>query len=232
MYYDQDKSFGEIAACIPSPRVEGGINVDTVRRVIHFFEVEGHVERPVRLKSPLMCDDHAHCLIAIITENPWLYLDEVSAALSHRCGQTYTTQRIHKELVARGFSLKVMQQAAQQRDERKREIYWFTLFDLGVRPEHLVFCDEASKKDSDLRRKRGWGGRGVRVTRKSFKHNEKNLSILALYGISGFIDFDCVDGGYTSASFIVAFEFMILPYLRPFPEPGNTSPKHRRCLLC
>ena len=47
-----------------------------------------------------------------------------------------------QSLVVRGHSLKVMQYVATQRDEEKRQLYWFALFDLGVRPEHLLFCDD------------------------------------------------------------------------------------------
>lgn len=114
-----------------------------------------------------------------------------------------------------------MQNVAAQRDEEKRDLYWFYLFDLRIRPEHLVFCDETAKKDIALRRKRGWGARGARVTRKAVFYNKKCQSVLALYGISGFIDFDVTEGGYTSDSFLEAFEYMILPHMRPFPEPGS-----------
>ena len=108
-----------------------------------------------------------------------------------------------------------MQKVAAQRDEGHRALYWWTLLSLGIQPWQLVFCDETSKRESALRRKRGWGLRGARVTRKEVFHSTKSISVLALYGISGFIDFDCVEGGYSSDDFIEAFQFMIIPHLQP-----------------
>jgi len=220
-YYDRGRSIKEIADSIPSPRLNESIDVKTVRRVLKYFDIHGHVERLVRIKQPLMSDEHAAIMLEIAEENPWLYLDEISAEMLTRTGISYSPKRIHKDLVVRGHSLKVMQYAATQRDEEKRQLYWFALFDLGVRPEHLLFCDETSKKHAALRRKRGWGGRGARVTRKCLLHHEKNLSVLALYGISGFLDFDITEGGFTSDSFMAAFEYVILPRLSAFPNPGS-----------
>jgi len=204
---------------IPSPRFLGGISVKTVRRVLAYFRTHGHVEKIPRSLVPNISDEHAALLIEIICDNPWLYLDEMSAELHLRSGAAYTPISCYKELIRRGYTLKTMQYAAVQRDEEQRQLYWNSLNELHVRPEYLLFCDETSKKNSDLRRKRGWGGRGVRVTRRSILHHQKNLSILALYGISGFVDFDCKEGGYSADSFMEAFEFMILPHLRRFPGP-------------
>ncbi len=50
---------------------------------------------------------------------------------------SFSPQKINKESLIRGYSLKVMQYAAAQRDEEKRQLYWFLVFDLRIRPEHL-----------------------------------------------------------------------------------------------
>jgi hypothetical protein len=54
-----------------------------------------------------------------------------------------------------------------------------------------------------------------------FLNRGKHFSILALYGINGFIDFDYVEGGYTADNFLSAVQFMIVQHLRPYPE-GNS----------
>jgi hypothetical protein len=162
-----------------------------------------------------MPEDHALIMLATIEENPWLYLDEISAYLHSECGVDYGRVRCFRELVRRGYSLKVMQQVAQQRDEEKRNMYRWTLLSLGVQPWNLLFCDETSKRDSVLRRKRGWGLRGHAVRSHRVLHRETNISVLALFGLSGFVDFSCKEGGYTSETFLEAFEFMIVPHLEP-----------------
>ena len=86
-----------------------------------------------------MPEDHALIMLATIEENPWLYLDEISAYLHSECGVDYGRVRCFRELVRRGYSLKVMQQVAQQRDEEKRNMYRWTLLSLGVQPWNLLF---------------------------------------------------------------------------------------------
>jgi hypothetical protein len=54
-----------------------------------------------------------------------------------------------------------------------------------------------------------------------FLNRGKHISILALYGINGFIDFDYVEGGYTADDFLSAVQFMIVPHLRPYPEDNS-----------
>lgn len=61
-------------------RATGGITVKSVRRVIRYYEHYGHVERPVR-RPPRMCEKHSEIMVDFISENPWLYLDEVSSHL-------------------------------------------------------------------------------------------------------------------------------------------------------
>jgi transposase len=103
-YYDCGKSFKEIADLIPSPRLRASIHVDTVRRVVKYFQEHGRVVVP---RETLMPDEHAVVMIEIIEENPWLYLDELSAELLFRIGVSYKSKKIYNDLVVRGFSLKV-----------------------------------------------------------------------------------------------------------------------------
>ena len=70
----------------------------------------------------------------------------------------------------------------------------------------FCFLDETAKDDRMLRRKHGWGMRGAVVESTRLLHNGKTVSILTLFGFSGFEDFDWKKGCYNSEEFMDAFE--------------------------
>ena len=88
-------------------RATGGITVKSVRRVIRYYEHYGHVERPVR-RPPRMCEKHSEIMVDFISENPWLYLDEVSSHLYSIAVVEVTIKRMrgyHAVLLALFFSV-------------------------------------------------------------------------------------------------------------------------------
>ena len=97
-----------------------------------------------------------------------------------------------------------MRRKASQRNEYKRFLYWSEIRDLQAHPRQLCFCDEVGQDGRGSRRRRGWGpdGDGVEIT--EFLHRGKHISILALYGYEGFIDFDWLEGGYKANDFLSA----------------------------
>jgi hypothetical protein len=48
-----------------------------------------------------------------------------------------------------------------------------------------------------------------------------HISVLALYGIDGFLSIDCHEGGYNAEEFMAAVQGMIIPFLNPFPQPSS-----------
>ena len=54
-------------------------------------------------------------------------------------------------------------------------------------------------------------------------HHSTHVSILACYGIGGFIDYHHVEGGYNAADFMGAVESMIVPHLNVWPAPNSNS---------
>ena len=225
LFHDLDKAPEDIASVIQSPRRAGSVDVRTIKNVLTFYEVYGHVENIGRRPRPRrMSPAHTSTLIAIVKENPWLYLDEISDILHRRCGVAYHSGNCYVVLIENGYSLKAMRERAAQRDEKQREEYFFevaALYAQGATAASFVFTDETAKVESVLRRKRGWGARGARVEATKFLFNHKHISILALYGIEGFIDFDWVEGGYKAEEFMDAVEFMIIPKLQQFPLPNS-----------
>jgi hypothetical protein len=73
----------------------------------------------------------------------------------------------------------------------------------------------------ESRRRRGWGKVGAGCDITKFLNRGKHIYNLALYGITGFINFDRMEGGYSAEDFLAAVEFMIIPDLRPYPQDNS-----------
>ena len=213
----------EIAPLIPSPRSDtGGLSIKAVKSVIDFFDLYHHVEdipRAPRVRT--MLERHAEIMIEIAENTPYLYLDELADALQLRCHFPYRPGLCYAELRRRGLSLQVMSRKALQRNEFNRFLYWSAILEEMQFPAQLVFADETGQDNRANRRRRGWGPVGARVKIPEFLNRGKHISILALFGYSGFIDFDYVEGGYSAEDFLLAVEFMIIPHLNPYPAQNS-----------
>jgi hypothetical protein len=213
----------EIAPLILSPRkASSGVDVRTVIGVLDFFETYHHVEDLLRAPPALkMPQTHIDMLIDIVTRTPWLYLDEISEELDKRCRVQYLPGYCSAMLKRRGYSLQVMRRVARQRDESQRFRYFLALSRIMRRPSQVVFADEVGQDGRGSRRRRGWGKVGAGCDITEFLNRGKHISILALYGIGGFTDFDYKEGGYSAEDFMDAVKFMIIPHLRPYPQDNS-----------
>ena len=160
-------------------------------------------------------------LIAIAEADPWLFLDEIAFTLGNRCGGKYTGKRCYIALKDAGYSLKNLRRVAAQRDERKRDLYWESVYLTVTFIDQLVFADETAKDTRTLWRRRGWGKSGVPVETRQFLIRGKHVSVLALYGIDGFIDFHFKEGGYKAEDFMAAVATSIIPHLQQWPLPRS-----------
>ena len=223
LYYDLLLTPEEIAPLILSPRkASGGVGVRAVQDVLDFFEVYHHVENHLRAPRALkMPEAHIVMLVEIVKRTPWLYLDEISAELESACHVQYLPGYCQAMLKRRGYSLQVMRRIARQRDEDKRFQYFLDLTEVLMRPSQLVFADEVGQDGRGSRRRRGWGEVGGGCDIREFLNRGKHISILALYGITGFIDFDHKEGGYSAEDFMDAVEYMVIPHLRPYPQDNS-----------
>jgi transposase len=224
MYSNLGMEVEDIAPFIPTPRVSatGHITVQTVRAVLRRWEEDGNVEdRGRKTREREMDKSHVDVLLEIVTKNPWLYLDEIADSLYERCKVRYQPQYCWKVLHAEGFSRKKMQRVAQQRDEEKRHLFFLRLSEILTDRSQLVFLDETARDDAKLRRMRGWGKGKARVECRSLHTHGSHISILALYGLSGFISHDWKKGAYKAHDFMAAFETMVVPHLGQYPGPNS-----------
>ena len=214
-----------MASLVPSPRRAPQLDRRTVQGVIDTFLgacSTGPVRRVYKqrsdkqIKGPVLAT-----LIAIAEADPWLFLDELACRLENRCGVKCTGHRCYRALMDAGYSLKNLRRVAAQRDEAKRDLYWESVFRAVTFIDQLVFADETAKDTRTLWRRRGWGKSGVPVETRQFLIRGKHVSILALYGINGFIDFHFKEGGYKAEDFIGAVATSIIPHLQQWPLPQS-----------
>ena len=194
--------------------------------MLDYFDVYHHVEDTLPAPHALkMLAPHTEMLIEIVKSTPWLFLDEISAELDTRCHVKYLPGYCCAMLKLlqkrRGYSLQVMRRIARQHDEKQRFRYFLALSRIMMRPSQLVFADEVGQDGRGSRRRRGWGEVDAGCDITEFLNRGKHISILAMYWITGFIDFDHKEGGYSAEDFISAVEFMIIPHLRPYPQDNS-----------
>ena len=137
------------------------------------------------------------CSLGLWQGTPWLYLDEIADELEARCHVRYLSGLCYAMPKRRGHSLQVMRRIARQRDESKRFRYFLALSKVSMCPSQLVFADEVGQDGRGSRRRRGWGEVGAGCDIREFLNRGKHISILALYGSTGFIDFAGMATGWS-----------------------------------
>ena len=227
MYYNLDMDVDAIVPLIPSPRGRVHCQKRTVENVIRGFESGPQsTERKARADKTPEADKRA--LIAIVTDEPQLFLSEIAEELRYKTGRDYNEGACYYELRKAGISLKKLRKKARQRDQAKRHAYWARVIELlanGGSREMLCFADETAKDTRALRRWRGWGWVGSPVETTELFYKGKLVSILAFYGFKGFIDYHHKEGAYSGDDFFEAAMGMILPYL------GNYSRREPNSIL-
>lgn len=210
-------SFDYIASIMRTS--DNTISATTVRSVIQRFDKTGIVDYAPREKPVTkMSDETLDVLLAIVAEQPWLYLSEMAEELFWKTGRRFSREYVHAALHQRaGFSLKKMQIVAGQRDEANRSLYWTAVQEIGTRPGQFFFGDESGFDNKTARRKMGWGCRGSRVNVEEILHRGKHYSILALFGVDGFISLRWVEGGYDTGWFMQHITEMIAQVMSEYP---------------
>ena len=217
----------KIAPLIPSPRsLEAGasVAVSVVYKVLAHKATYGNVfEKPRKAVDRKMTKKHARMLICVITERPFLYLDEIARELETFSGVLYSSKLCYTELRRRKYSLKAMRRRAAQRNDFLRFKYWEEMSDLMVHPWQVCFIDEVGQDGRGSRRRRGWGPVGEDVVISEYLNRGKHISMLALYGYEGFLSFDHLEGGYKADDFLAAVKFCVVPFLQPY-DKANPRP--------
>ena len=91
----------------------------------------------------------------------------------------------------------------------------------GYYAEQLVFLDETRRDGDAIRRRYGRALPGITPMAVNVPGMGKAASILALCGMTGFLAWDVIEGGYNADAFLAVFEHKLCPLLQPFPDAGS-----------
>ncbi|TMC15097.1 MAG: hypothetical protein E6J34_22940 [Chloroflexi bacterium] len=81
----------------------------------------------------------------------------------------------------------------------------------------LIFIDESAANERTSHRKYGWAPRGeTPILYESIKRSER-WSILPAYGCGGMLNWDIIQGSFTTELFVQFIENKVLPMCTPYP---------------
>lgn len=221
LYYDKDYTQQQIADLLWSPKHH--ISQRSVSNIIRLFDETGCVSPSPRNGRPAgrMSDAHKQKMHEIIKDDPWLYLDEIAARLSHETQTPYSAPQVWRQACDDGYGIKKMRTFAAERDEVKRMLYWDEMSQLVMYPWQCVFVDETSKDGRTLRRANCRALQGERIERPETIIRGKRISVFGVFGYTGFLDWHWVDKGYTAEEFMYAVQEHVVPHLNAYPGPNS-----------
>ena len=210
------------------------VDVTSVSKYLAIFEKTGDVLSEEELSSstqstsgryPAMPELHLAALLEAANERPYLFLDEYAEELTYRGffarapNVQYSKTCICKALYRLGLTRQKLTFQSHRISALEQQVYADGMKNFFA--EQLCFLDETRRDQKSMQRRMGRAPSGVPPVTMTVPGTGPSHSILALTGITGFLAWHAIDGGYDAASFLAAFEVRLLPHLRPFPEPQS-----------
>ena len=130
----------------------------------------------------------------LITQKPWLYLDEVQLQLIERTNIKLSTSAIYKVLTSEmRWSLQVAEVAARERNEIDRANHQAVLNEITNDPAMFVFVDETSKDKNTMYRKRLWRpiNESGSISRYFSDFAENSYTMIGVCDLNGFVPQAC-----------------------------------------
>lgn len=131
----------------------------------------------------------------IVTERPWMYLEEIREALCVTTGVLLSSATTYRVLsLDLNWSLKRATLAAKERNDIDRDEHLQALYNATNDPTMFIFVDETSKGREDSLRTRHWQPRGEIVPYgEYFNHggNNNRYTMIGAADSNGFISEAC-----------------------------------------
>lgn len=118
-----------------------------------------------------------------------------------------TIRRLFKR---RHFVRLVMERRHMCRDVVKRALFLRRVQHVPI--QYLVDMDEMAASPDHFLEMKGWGLKGRRLIKRQIKIGTRHFSVIAAYGLYGFICWTIIEGSYGGADFI-DFLRKLRPYL-------------------
>jgi transposase len=184
-----------------------GVSEKSVDHWLHNYEAHGRVDPPSvnRGRRRLLTQNVIGDIQELLLETPDLYLDEITEWLLLYHDLPISTAALHKNLHDLGFSRKLMQRTAAERDHELRAA-WMHDFLATYTAEQLIVLDESSKDGRTFFRRYGRAVAGSRASAMAPLERGARYSVLPALTVDGYIAARAVEGSIDGLEF---FDFVV-----------------------
>lgn len=212
-----NRNFQDIAAHLQ-------IATSTAHRIFARFQETGEVDPDCdhsndRSHLRKMDEHHELFLIALVAENPSVYLREICNALHDATGVLVSPSLVCNTLKRLGFSRKKASQIAKQPSVKHRAA--FLAQAMGFSADFFVWVDESSSDNRSFIRQFGYSLRGMSPVCHRLHSRGQRLSAIAAIASDGLVGFEITSSSVNGSTFLDFIWGTLLPEMEPF----DGSPK-------
>lgn len=177
-------------------------SVSTITTWITYYENNGTVVRPSRVRVPSKFDEHKRqWLLNLYHENPVLYLDEAKYEFQIRFNISISTSHICRILHDNNMSWKTLEKRAIQIRDSDIVKFMAELNSIDWDYSNLVFLDEVSIDNQGLIRTKGYGIVGEKLLYRGKFNRKPRMSMLAFLGQNGILETYITEGTFNRLKF-------------------------------
>ena len=195
------------------------IGVTTTHRVYNRYVVTGDVapyqvsERPHCRKSDRLIELY---IIALIYENPAVYLSEICSKIKDSTGIVVSGSTVCKLMHRLGFTRKKLMKVASQRSLEYRGAFMANV--LQYPREFFVWVDETGSDRRDQLRKFGYAVRGFPAVSTRLLIRGTRISAIVAMSSDGVETYELSTGSTDAVKFIDFVRGSLVPVMKPFPD--------------
>ena len=198
------------------------IGVGTAHRLYARYVDTGDVApkmQPARPDARKLDNLHELYIIALVHENPALYLHEICAKIVEATGITVSGSTVCKVLHRNGFTRKKLVKVATQRSTEHRGAFMANI--LQYPRDFLVWVDETGSDRRDQLRKFGYALRGLPPVCKRLHARGTRISAIVGMSSDGVEAYELSIGSTDSDKFIDFIRGSLNPIMQPFPDKNS-----------
>ena len=194
------------------------ISVGTAHRIFRKFVTTGDVSpcrRSARPGSRKLDDHHEVFILALVFNNPTLYLREICQKITEVTSVTVSPETVCRVLQRNGYTRKKVLQVAKQRSVVYRS--YFLANALQFSRELLVWTDEMGTDRRDQLRMFGYALKGERAVCHRTLTRGTRISAIAAMTSDGVLGYELTTGSVNVDRYFDFVRGCLVPCMQPFP---------------
>ena len=200
------------------------IATSTAHRIFKRFEETGDVtasKQSRRLHARKLDEHHELLIIAMVMENPCVYLREVCQRIEEATHVRVSGSTICRILRKNGYTRKKVQQVARQRSVEYRAAFMAQV--LQYEPGYFVWVDETGSDAKNHIRKFGYALCGQPPIYHRFLARGKRISAIAAISCEGLVGVELTTGSVNAEKFLEFVQGTLIPEMEPFDGSKKKS---------